>query len=93
MPTIVTSQPPAASVPAGLSNGVYTIPYGNATSFVVSVGGGSTVIVTPTPTTGGGGSNTGDVQSTSTSKQAGNAIGVAGGSFAGAAAALMAALL
>jgi len=91
-PGVVTTQPLAASVPAGLSPGVYTIPYGNATSFVVSVGGGSTVIVSSTTSTSGSGSgstSSGSAKPTSSGND-GNTIRVTGVTLAGAVALLAA---
>jgi len=95
-PPVVTSQPLPSSIPAGLSSGVYTIPYGNSTSFTVSVGGNSTVVLSSSSTTpapsgsgtaggNGGSGGSGGAKSTSTPNLA-NGVRVAGGSLAGAAA-------
>jgi len=97
-PGVVTTQPSAASVPAGLSSGVYTIPYGNTSSFTVSVGSKTTVLVQSSAASsaggsgsgsgsggngGNGGSGSGGSQSTSSSKGGAEVVRVAGGSLAG----------
>ncbi|KAF2762062.1 hypothetical protein EJ05DRAFT_472994 [Pseudovirgaria hyperparasitica] len=72
-PAVVTTQPPAASIPAGLSDGLHTLNYGNST-FVVSVNTEASIssVVTPTPSpTETSGENGGDEESGSPSGASG----------------------
>lgn len=100
LPAAVTSQPAAASIYAGLSQGLNTVIAGNRT-LTVNVSGNSTSVVTPTPTTqstlttntasgttgtgSASGSKTGSSSSSTSSGAAADVVKMASGALVGAA--------
>lgn len=82
-PAVVTTQPILATIPAGLSTGLNTIPYGN-TTVTVSMSGSITSIISASKTTATSGSGAAASGSGASASGSGTATGASSSSSAGA---------